>query len=558
MAKNNELRGAGVVFILLGAVLFLIVARMVYLSVLVAPQYSAQAKQTRTVTINTAAKRGTIYDRNGTVLAASVDATTVYCNPTEISDEESVASVVAECMGGKASDYLDALTTANTTFAYIKRQGDVSAAAKLKEKKQQDPEALAGIYFLDDARREYPNGQVAGQIIGICDVDGNGICGLELEYDELLKGENGEYVAEQSMSGTEIPGAVVQNKEAKSGQDIMISIDVSLQAQVEDYLKTYIEKMGKKGSATLMDASTGEIYAMCSYPYLNPSKPSESESGSDNVVAITQASEPGSTMKSVTALGLLQAGVMGVNDAIYCPNYLDADEYTITDAWTRGDETMTLDEIITQSSNIGISLASDRLGAQGIYENLQKSKILEATGVDYPGEAAGYVQDVSTWSNIGRYNITFGQGISVSGLSMCRFYGAVCNNGVAVTPHFLLTKTQTGETFDAKNTDLGYSETAISDLKTMLRDVVNNNEKVKAGIDGYDVCGKTATAEYSENGKYVEDVYNIGFAGFINNASIPFVCNTQITQAAYGNNTTELFRDIMKAAIEQYSVVSKN
>ncbi len=529
---------------------------MFYLSVVVSSDYSAQAKETRTVTINTTAKRGTIYDRNGTVLAASVDATTVYCNPTEIEDEDKVASVIAECLGGSADDYLEALTKSNTTFAYIKRQGDVDAAKKLKEKKNEDLELLKGIYFLDDSRREYPNGEVAGQIVGICDVDGNGICGLELEYDDVLKGENGEYVAERSMSGTQIPGAVQQNKEAKSGQDIMTTIDVSLQAQVEEYLKTYISKLGKKGSVILMDSSSGEIYSMCSYPYLNPSNPSESESGSDNVTAITQASEPGSTMKSVTALGLLQSGKMGINDEIYCPYELKADEYTIKDSWERGSETMSLDRIITKSSNIGISLASDRLGATGIYENLQKSQILKKTGIDFPGEAAGYVQDVNTWSNVGRYNITFGQGISVTPLETCRFYGAVCNNGVAVTPHFLLTKTQTGETFGSSEVDLGYSKEAINNLKTMLRDVVNNNSHVKAGIEGYDVCGKTATAEYSEDGKYVEQVYNIGFTGFLNNASIPFVCYTGITNASSSTNTTELFRDIMKVAIEKYSVVS--
>ena len=279
---------------------FLVVAfilmRLFFLVFVVGDEYASQAQETRTVTINTTPKRGTIYDRNGVVLAASVDATTIYCNPTEIENVTKVATEVAKVLGGEAKDYVSSLSTNGTTFSYIKRQGDVEAANKLKEAKKQNPELLAGIYFLSDSRREYPNGQVAGQIIGICDVDGNGICGLELEYDDVLRGEAGVYVAERSENGAEIPGSVQENVTAKSGEDIMISIDVSMQAEVETLLADQTEKLGNKGNAVLMDASNGEIYAMASYPYLNPANTSESESGSDNVICVTQALEPGSMM----------------------------------------------------------------------------------------------------------------------------------------------------------------------------------------------------------------------------------------------------------------------
>ena len=557
MRASAETRSPAPIILIITIVLALILGRMIYLVFIVGDEYSSQAEQTRTVTIKTTPKRGTIYDRNGVVLAASVDATTIYCNPTEVENVQQTASEIAKVLGGEAADYVSNLTTNGTTFSYIKRQGDVEAAKKLKERKVEDPDALKGIYFLSDSRREYPNGETAGQIIGICDVDGNGICGLELQYDEILKGSSGVYIAERSEGGTEIPGSVKENVAAKSGEDIMVTIDVSMQAEVERLLADETQRIGKRGTAVMMDSSNGEIYAMCSYPYLNPSDPTNSESGSDNVICVTQSLEPGSMMKTVTALGILQSGKMTPESAVSCPAALSADEYTITDAWERGAQTMTLDTILTKSSNVGISLASDCIGAQGIYENLLKSEILEKTGIDFPGEASGSVTGVDSWSNIQRYNITFGQGINVTPIAMTRFYAAIENKGVAVTPHFLMMKTQTGErtTYDTKQ--LGYSDTALNDITSMLHNVVQNNENNKAGIDGYDVCGKTSTAEYTESGKYIEGKYNLGFCGFLNNASLPLTCYVGITESGTSTTTTQTFHDIMKAAVDRYGITTK-
>ena len=556
-ASVKATRSASPIVIIALIAVACIFARMAYLVIIVGDEYSTQAQETRTVTIKTTPKRGTIYDRNGVVLAASVDATTIYCNPTEVDNVQEASKLIASVLGGVATDYVSCLTTNGTTFSYIKRQGDVELAKKLKEVKSENPEVLKGVYFLSDSRREYPNGQVAGQIVGICDVDGNGICGLELQYDDILKGSSGVYVAERSEAGTEIPGSVKENIAAKSGEDIMVTLDVSMQMQVEQILAEQTQKVGRLGCAVLMDSTNGEIYAMCSYPYLNPAKPQESESGSDNVICVTQNLEPGSMMKTVTALGILQAGKMTPESTVACPAALQADEYYITDSWERGGLTMSLDTILTKSSNVGISLASDSIGAQGIYDNLVKSRILEKTGIDFPGEASGSVTDPSTWSNIQRYNITFGQGIRVTPLEMVKFYASIENDGVATTPHLLMVKTQNGTRPTYETQDLGYSETALSDLKSMLHNVVQNNESNKAGIDGFDVCGKTSTAEYTENGEYVKGKYNVGFCGFLNGASMPFTCYVGMTESEATVTTTQVFHDIMKTAVDRYGITTR-
>lgn len=556
MAKNANLRSPNLLFVLFGIVVVLIIAKLFFLNVIVGDQYRSQALESRTSTIETTAKRGTIYDRNGVVLAASVDATTVYCNPNEVKNVSKCASTIAECLGGKDTDYLDALTKNNTTFAYIKRQADVDAAKKLKEKVGNDEENLSGIYFLKDSKREYPNGEVAGQIIGICDVDGNGICGLELKYDKELKGEGGKYVAERSENGSIIPGAVKENKTAVAGDDIMVTLDIVMQGYVEKSLSAQVERLGSKsGSAILMNSANGEIYSMCSYPYLNPANTENSEVGSDNVSCITQAIEPGSMMKTCTALGLLQANVMQPEDKIACPASIKADEYYIKDARERGAQTMSLDQILTTSSNVGISLASDKLGHQKIAENIIKSKLLEKTGVDFPGEASGNMSDVSTWSKIEGYNITFGQGITTTPIEMTRFYAAIANDGIATTPHFLLARMKNAEKVSYDTVDLGYSKDALSKIKGMLRNVVKNNSENKSNIDGYEVCGKTSTAEFSDGGKYVDGRYNLGYCSFLNNASEKFVCYAGAMDVRVESNMTGVCGDIMKEAISRYRVV---
>ena len=158
------------------AALFLL--RLAFLQVFVHGEYTANATEVRTIQYTTAPHRGTIYDRNGTVLAVSVDATTVYANPTEVTNVQYEARKLADVLGGEESEYAELLRTPDTPFVYVKRQADVDVAERVKQLQ------LDGIYFLEESRREYPNASIGGNVIGACDVDGNGICGLELQYDE--------------------------------------------------------------------------------------------------------------------------------------------------------------------------------------------------------------------------------------------------------------------------------------------------------------------------------------------------------------------------------------
>ncbi len=557
--------------VLIFAALALIVFfRLLYLQVIVAGEYSQQAEEARLVSVDVDARRGTIYDRNGSVLAISVDATTVYCNPAEVNDAGRAAQLLSEMLGGQIADYLDILTRSNTSFAYIDQKIDVDKGSELKTRL--DEEGIKGVYFLDDTRREYPNGQVGGQLVGACEIaideeSGteyySGISGLEAYYDDILSGTPGKYVAERGQYGVPIPGGVHEDTPAVDGQDIVVSIDITLQGYLEERLAQGIEEVeGTGGNAVVMEAGTGEIYAAASLPYFNPADRSVVEEGATQLKSVTDLLEPGSIFKTVSTLAILETGTMGPDDELFCPAYITADGYAISDAHDRGDQTMTLRQILDQSSNVGISLAVENMGFEELYNHIVKYGLHSDTGVDYPGEgeagtdALGYLVPFENWSRVTGYNVSFGQGISVTPLQMTRFYGAIINDGVACTPHFLISKPQTGEVAEFETEQIVENTSALPTMIDMLKTVVTDGTGKDAAIEGFEVAGKTSTAEIydEENGGYRDGVYNLCFTGFLADSSSQLVCFVGANEVPYERNVTPIFKDIMSTAIDRFKI----
>ena len=508
-----------VVFFAILALIFFV--RLVFLQVIMAPEYSAQAQDSRTVGFYVEPRRGTIYDRNGHILAISVDATTVYANPSEIEEPGATSRAIAEALGGKPSDYVDKISnSASPTFSFVARKVDVAKADKLREAE------LPGIYFLDDTRREYPYGAVGGNVIGACSVavdeENNrefyeGICGLELYYNTILAGTEGYYEAEIGADGTPIPGGVHVSKKEVEGQDIVISLDIEFQEQLQKRLEDGLKRVGvEDGSAVVMDAKTGEIYAAASYPYFNPADRSEVKEGSMQLKAASNLFEPGSIFKTVSATAILEDEAMTVDDEVDCPSYIEADGYIVTDAHEREDVVYSFRDIIKYSSNVGISLSVENaIGFQKFYDDILKYRLNTLTGIDYPGEQLGYLLDFDQWSKVQAYNVTFGQGISINAMQIIAFYGALINDGVSQTPHFLVRKPQTNEVPEYPTYEIIDNKKAIEPMISMLTSVVTDGTGIDAAIDGYTVAGKTSTAEiYDEkNGGYLESTYNLGFIG---------------------------------------------
>ena len=541
------------------AVLFLL--RLLYVQVIIAPTYTAKAEDARTVSFIVEPRRGTIYDRNGTVLATSVDATTIYANPSEVEDVTGTAAALASALGGESKDYITALVADKTNYSIIKRKADVEAGDKVRAL------GLKGIYFVTESKREYPNGQVGGQVVGACKLDADaetnreyytGISGLEYYYNDILSGEPGYYQAERGSDGTPIPGGVHESTPAVDGQDIIISIDIELQQAVEERLQAGLDSMGvESGSSVVMDGGTGEIYAAASLPLFNPADRSEIKEGATQLKCVSDLFEPGSIFKSVSAMAVLETGTMTPDTELFCPSEITADEYVISDAHDRGDATFSLRQIMDQSSNVGISLATENMGFQRLYDHIIKYNLNSLSGVDYPGEQIGYLLPFEKWSKIQAYNVSFGQGISLTPLQITRFYGALTNNGVECTPHFLISKPTTGETPTYDTEDVIENKGAIADMTSMLKTVVTEGTGKKAAIEGFEVAGKTSTAEIydEENGGYRKGVYNLAFTGFLADSSSQLVCFVGANEVPTDDAVvTPIFKDIMSTAIDRFNI----
>ena len=488
------------------------------------------------------------------MLATSVDATTVYANPKEVKDVPAAAAALADTLGGDISSY-EELLRKDTTFVYLKRKADTDEADTLKDK------GLTGIYFIDDTKRVYPYGKVAGQVLGFVNVDGEGVSGLELYYDDILKGVSGRLVVQRGASGMPIPGGTEIDEPAQDGQDIVISIDIDMQSYLEKRLAEGVQEIGgDDGGAVLMDASTGDVLAIASTPFFDPADPSNSEVGSDSLKPVTQAYEPGSIFKTVSMTAMLEANAVTPDTTVFAPAGLAADEYVITDAHERGDMTMTARYVMQDSSNVGISLlVENHLGFRPLYDKVVSYGLNDATGIDYPGEASGYLApDVDAWSQILKYNVTFGQGISTTPLQMTRFYGALINDGVAVTPHLLLSKPQTGEVARYETEKIIENEAAIAPMISMLETVVQEGTGRDAAIDGYRVAGKTAEYVDEDTGLYAKNSYNLDFVGVLPDAITPLVCFVGVNEVPYERNTAAVFKDIMTEAINRYRVVQSD
>lgn len=596
-------REAAIIIVFLVAIAIVLI-NLGRLMILDAPVLSAMATEQRTVQYEVTARRGTIFDRDGNVLAVSVDKTTIYVNPSEVIDPARTADALREILGGTSAHYEDIIrNSASPTFNYVLKKGDPAYATAMQEKNAKYvqeyidnlpvgddvpadvPTALTGIHYLPETERVYPYGNVGAQVIGTINEDGYGVSGIEQTYDTILRGVDGYVMAERGKDGRPIPGGVIEETPVTDGQDIVLSLDMELQAMVESRLAFYGEGTNCDNANTiLLDGTTGEIYATASLPLYDRENMSEEDfqKGAMLAKSITYGYEPGSTFKSVTAAAAIDSGIAAITDEFYCPSSLEYDDYVVKDAILRGDETMSLTQIITSSSNVGMSLLKERIPDVTFNDYISKAGFGQATHVDYPGESVGMVLPIQDWSNIQRSNMSFGQGILVSPLQIASFYGAIANHGVRVQPHFLLARPSQDAvpTYAAKRI---MSDDTANKLETMLRTVVTEGGGRPAAIDGYETVGKTGTAEKAldsglgelgavdpETGQplsnYIKDNYISSFVGYIANSSTNMVCLTSFDNPTLvsapsmpnglSSPTSPLFAEIMSFVADRYIVTN--
>lgn len=496
----------------MGVLLAIIAGRLFWIQVVQASELAQVAQRQRTRDIVLPARRGSILDRDGQPLAVTSDAKTIFTDPREVVDATATASAIAKVLGGDTKDYL-AKFQRGGKFAYIERKVELAKAAELMTLN------LAGIYQQNDSKRTYPAGDLACQVLGFVGVDDNGLEGIEKQYDSTLAGTPGRSIAERDRQGRVFPGGIVSIQEPVNGQDVYLTIDKDIQYKAQAELAATVRQFSAKGGSVLViDPTNGEILAMASTPYFDPNNYSTASPKAMRNAAIVDAYEPGSTAKAMTAAAAIDAGVFTPASMFHLPSVLKIGGKTIHEAHARGAVDYSLAQIVTKSSNIGAVKVGQALGKVKLADYFKAFGLSQRTGVDFPGEAKGWMLPASNWSLLTMANVPFGQGFSVTPLQLARALGAIANGGTLVTPHFLYQQASTPATFPASPEPV-ISKEASLEMVRMLTDVVRDGTGTAAKVRGYEVAGKTGTAQKARTDGHVGymggGAYIASFAGFL-------------------------------------------
>ena len=495
---------------LMAFALAVVVCRLVWIQGVEGPALALKAEKQRMRDMTLSARRGSIYDRDGQPLAVTIAAKTIYAVPAQVLDATATARTIARTVGGSASAYLTKLHK-HSAFVYVVRKADVTRATALQNLR------IVGIGFLDDSRRVYPLGDLACQVLGFVGIDDSGLAGVERQYDSVLAGVPGRVVAERDPMGQIIPGGIVTAQDPVDGQAVHLTIDNDIQYQAQLDLAAAVRQFGAAGgSVVVMDPRDGAILAIASTPYFDPNRFARAKQDAMRNKSIADAYEPGSTLKAMTAAAAIDQSLYTPSSMFLLPPTLQVGNRVIHDAETRGTVTWSLTKIVTQSSNVGAVKIGQGLGRRRLLAAFKRFGLGSRTGVDFPGESAGALPATSTWSLSTMGNIPFGQGLSVTPLQLGRALSAIANGGTLVTPHLVSAVGSVPTTF-AASPERVISQRTAQATTVMLTDVVRDGTGIGAAVPGYEVAGKTGTAQVPAPGGrgYLKNVYVSSFAGFL-------------------------------------------
>jgi cell division protein FtsI/penicillin-binding protein 2 len=380
----------------------------------------AQSQHTQTVAIP--GQRGRILDRDGKELAVSEEAADVVATPYQVKDPAQVSRALARVLDLSKSKILGVLADRSAGFAYIARQVDLATAARVRRLK------LDGISTLPSTRRIYPEGELAAQVIGTVGVDGQGLTGLEAADDDLLGGANGEREVVLDGLGKEIQRETLSA--ADHGEDLRLSIDAAIQAHTQRVLANVgLTYRPRDATAIVMDPRNAKVLAMADWPSFDPGNLSSTAPEDLRNTATGFTYEPGSTFKAFTVGAALSEHLVRPNTPFYLPPKIRVADRTISDAEARGSETLTVGQILAQSSNVGAVKIGLEVGAERFYDWIRRFGFGDATGIEFPGEERGIVPTPSEFSGSTMGNLPIGQGLSVTPIQMAAAYAAIANCG---------------------------------------------------------------------------------------------------------------------------------
>ncbi|MFO7310718.1 MAG: penicillin-binding transpeptidase domain-containing protein [Bacillota bacterium] len=485
---------------------FLLTSRLAYVQVLQNQRYTQLALEQRLRGVPADPLRGTVYDRNGIELAVSVSSDAVYVRPAEIRDRSATAAQLAQLLGMPYDDVLERLG---------QRQAEVWIRRRVSEEEARQVRAaeLPGVYVAQRTARVYPHGSLAAHVLGLVGIDNQGLEGIELQYDQLLRGVPGRELVERDARGQRIPEGLADFVPPRDGYGIVLTIDAAIQAIAERELeRACIATLSEFCMTMWMNPRTGEILAMAVYPTFDPNAPGDYPAAARRNRVVTDQFEPGSIFKIVTAVASLEEGVVSPEEQFYDAGFIEIGGGRVH-CWRGGGHgSLTFARAVEVSCNpVFAELGGLRLGPERFYPYLKAFGFGERLGLDYPGEAAGLIPvpgqvphgEILRWANVG-----FGQGVAITPLQMLSALATIANDGVRMRPQLVagIVDPATGEIQHIRPQPVQrvISEATARAFLAMMRATVVNGSGSNADIPGYLVGGKTGTAQIAEGGVYTE------------------------------------------------------
>jgi cell division protein FtsI (penicillin-binding protein 3) len=552
-------------FLIIAMVVSVFAARLFQLQGLDAAEYAEKARAVGAVQEILPATRGSITDRNGVPLAESLDGSMIVADPTKTKEDAAeIATILEDRLGLDYIKTVQNLSWPDTRFRYIARRIPTTQAEGVVQ--DLDDLGYKGLDTRRDPVRTYPAGDVAANILGYVNAKGDAAGGAEQTFDTLLSGEDGSATYDVG-GGNRIPLGDNSVTEPVDGKDLTLTIDRDLQWYTQRVLRQTVEDAGgESGVAVVLDSRTGEILALADDPTYDPNDTVQRDLGKLASRAFHDVYEPGSVEKVLTAASLIDAGLVDPFTKFTVPETLPSSDKLIHDYFPHGTLRLTLTGIIAKSSNIGTVLAARQMASNRLYHYLRSFGLGERTGIPGYAESPGILSPPSSWIDIARDNIAFGQGLAVNAVQMAAAVNTIANGGVYVQPS--LVKGQ-ATTFDGTVTgsDLAgqhrvVSETAAGLTRDMMEMVVDPDQGTapSARIEGYRVAGKTGTAQMvnPECQCYDGTLFTVSFAGFAP-ADDPrftvYVVVQKPTNGGGGGSTGgPAFRKIMGYLLQKYAV----
>ena len=486
-------------------------SRLVLLQIVDGPRYAELAVAQRDRVIELPARRGAILDREGEPLAISVDLQTVWTDPQQVDDPAAEAAKLAPLLKLDAQE-LEQKLACDCRFQYLARQVSPKVAQTVKGLE------LPGVYLEAEPKRYYPGHRLGSHILGFVDIDGQGLEGVEAQYDDILSGQPGFLTLEQDPAGNQLPQAEFEEKRSQPGRSLYLTLDKELQyftqATLAQAVKTY---SADAATAIVMKPDTGEILALANVPDFDPNRPADFSTTERRNRAITDVYEPGSAYKLVTASGALEVGAVTPSTTFTVPDSFAYSDRVFHDSHPHPTERMTTAEIIEQSSNVGTIQVGLRLGEKRLDRYVRKFGFGSVTGLDFPGESPGIVLDRSDWTGPTIATVSIGQGIAVTPLQMAAAYSTIANGGRSVEPKLVAATVGANgraEPSPPPATRRVVSERTADQVTKILTRVTEKGTGLQAQVPGYDIAGKTGTAQKPLATGGYGNSYMGSFAGF--------------------------------------------